>query len=270
MNVSIIIVNYKVKEKLIRCIKSIKQTKFNSYEINITKTLDDYEKYLLEAKILKNTNAESYINTFNYIRDNYAQNTSLYEYTEETFPKDTIIVNNYSSFTQDCMDEFVKEMQQIQTEYENSALYEYKKQLGILIEEFIPLQSEKDENYNRTIDSSYFQTRFFKHIVLYLIYIDEFHFSEKRKQDALAKFIITITKGEVIKINGEKISVNKLSDFINNEKEKFTDYEKENYIVRLKVEAKTKMGIVTDVRNEIRNSNSLRIYYSTLRENELY
>lgn len=250
--------------KVSNCIKD----KFNSHEINITKTFHDYEKYLLETNILKDTTAESYINVFNYIRDNYTQKTPLYKYVDNSFPKDTIIVNNYISFTQDCMDEFVKEMQQKQSEYENSAIYEYKQQLGILIEDFIPLQSEKAENSNPTIDSSYFQTRFFKHVVLSLIYTDEFNFNEKRKRDALTKFIITITEDEVVKINGENISANKLSEFIKNEKESFTDYEKENYIVKLKVEAKTKMGIVTDVKIALRNSNSLRISYSMLRENE--
>ncbi|MDT8411907.1 MAG: hypothetical protein RQ875_05565 [Vicingaceae bacterium] len=251
--------------KVSNCLKD----KFNSYEINITKTFHDYEKYLLETKILKDTNTESYINAFNYIRDNYTQKTPLYEYTDNSVPKDTIIVNNYISFTQNCMNEFVKEMQQIQSEYENSALYEYKQQISDLIKDFIPLQSEKAENYNSTIDSSYFQTQFFKHLVLSIIYTDEFNFNEKRKRDALTKFIITITEDEIIKINGEKISANKLSEFINNEKEKFTDYEKENYIVKLKVEAKTKMGVVTDVRNELWNSNSLNIYFSTLKKNEL-
>lgn len=251
--------------KVSNCLKE----KFNSYEINISKTFHDYEKYLLEIKILKDTNAESYINAFNYIRDSYTQKTSLYKYPETSFPKDTIIVNNYISFTKDCMDEFVKEMQQMQTEFENSALYEYKQQISNLIEDFIPLQSEKAENYYPIIDSSYFQTRFFKQIVLSLIYTDEFNFNEKRKRDALTKFIITITENEVVKINGEKIPVDKLTEFINNEKEKFTDYEKENYIVKLKVEAKTKMEIVLAVRNELWNSNSLKIYFSTLRENEL-
>jgi len=250
--------------KVSNCLKD----KFNSYEINITKTFHDYEKYLLETNILKDTNAESYINVFNYIRDNYTQKTPLYKYVDNSFPKDTIIVNNYISFTQNCMNEFIKEMQQKQSEYENSALYEYQQQINDLIKDFIPIQSEKADNYNPTIDSSYFQTRFFKHVVLSLIYTDEFNFSEKRKRDALTKFIITITEDEVIKINGEKIPANKLSEFVNNEKEKFTDYEKENYIVKLKVEAKTKMGIVTDVKIALRNSNSLRIFYSMLRENE--
>ncbi|MCW8898280.1 MAG: hypothetical protein OQJ96_06470 [Flavobacteriales bacterium] len=250
--------------KVSNCLKD----KFNSYEINITKTFHDYEKYLLETNILKDTNAESYINAFNYIRDNYTQKTPLYKYVDNSFPKDTIIVNNYISFTQNCMNEFIKEMQQKQSEYENSALYEYQQQINDLIKDFIPIQSEKADNYNPTIDSSYFQTRFFKHVVLSLIYTDEFNFSEKRKRDALTKFIVTITEDEVIKINGEKVPANKLSEFVNNEKEKFTDYEKENYIVKLIVEPKTKMEIVKEVRNELWNSNSLNIYFSTLRENE--
>ncbi|PIR80379.1 MAG: glycosyl transferase, partial [Candidatus Levybacteria bacterium CG10_big_fil_rev_8_21_14_0_10_35_13] len=49
MNVSIIIVNYKVKEKLIRCIKSINKSNINSYEIIV---VDNEENSGLE-KVLK-------------------------------------------------------------------------------------------------------------------------------------------------------------------------------------------------------------------------
>lgn len=41
MNVSVIIVNYRVKEKLIKCIKSIKQTEFSSYEIIVVDNEED-------------------------------------------------------------------------------------------------------------------------------------------------------------------------------------------------------------------------------------
>lgn len=236
--------------------------KFEPYKINITQTLQDYEKYLIKTKILKDTSVESYLTVINHLINNQNQSNSYYNYPT-TFPKDTMIVNSYITKIKECSESFGRNLNQKQAEYNKSIFNKYRQPIESFIET-IPFYNKNIDNNSLNIDSIYFQTRYFKNGILSLIYNDEYYEGEKRKREALTKFTIIITKDEHVVINNIEIMPSKLSEYINIEKEKFTAYEKENYIVKLMVESKTRMSIVKSVRDELRKTNSLKIYYSTI------
>lgn len=53
-----------------------------------------------------------------------------------------------------------------------------------------------------------------------------------------------------------------MHDFISTEVNNIADDKKKKHIVSLKVDKNTKMGIVSDVKQELRKANALKINYS--------
>ncbi len=66
-----------------------------------------------------------------------------------------------------------------------------------------------------------------------------------------------------IQLNDAFAEVNQIREFVSLTREKLPDYNKSRQIISLKVDATAKMGIVTDVKQELRKSNALKINYST-------
>ena len=65
-----------------------------------------------------------------------------------------------------------------------------------------------------------------------------------------------------IQLNDKFAEPTDLKDFISTEVNKISEDKKKKHIVSLKVDEKTKMGIVTDVKQELRKANALKINYS--------
>ncbi len=66
-----------------------------------------------------------------------------------------------------------------------------------------------------------------------------------------------------IQLNDAYAEVNQIREFVSLTREKLPDYNKSKQIISLKVDEGAKMGIVTDVKQELRKSNALKINYST-------
>lgn len=66
-----------------------------------------------------------------------------------------------------------------------------------------------------------------------------------------------------IQLNDAFAEVNQIRDFVSLKVEKIAEYKRKKHIVSMKVDQDAKMGIVTDVKQELRKANALKINYST-------
>ena len=69
-----------------------------------------------------------------------------------------------------------------------------------------------------------------------------------------------------IQLNDAYAEVNQIREFVSLKREKLPDYNKSRQIISLKVDEDAKMGLVTDVKQELRKANALKINYSTRKQ----
>jgi biopolymer transport protein ExbD len=68
-----------------------------------------------------------------------------------------------------------------------------------------------------------------------------------------------------IQLNDAFATVDDIRDFISSEREQMTESEQKQMTVSLKIDKEAKMGLVSDIKQELRKANALRIYYSASR-----
>ena len=68
-----------------------------------------------------------------------------------------------------------------------------------------------------------------------------------------------------IQTNDVFLDKDDLARFVNNEKDKLDEVERDQIVMSLKVDVGVKMGIITDVQEELRNANARKILYNTQR-----
>lgn len=66
-----------------------------------------------------------------------------------------------------------------------------------------------------------------------------------------------------IQLNDAFAEVNEIQSYIFEKVEKIAEYKRKKHIVSMKVDQDAKMGLVTDVKQELRDANALKINYST-------
>lgn len=66
-----------------------------------------------------------------------------------------------------------------------------------------------------------------------------------------------------IQTNDVFIDKDDIARFVNNEKDKLSEVEQDQMTMSMKVDVEVKMGIVTDVQEELRNANARKLLYST-------
>jgi len=72
-----------------------------------------------------------------------------------------------------------------------------------------------------------------------------------------------------IQVNDAFIETNDIVRFVNQEKDKLSEVERDRITMSLKVDVESKMGIVSDVQQEFREANALKILYSSSRRVDL-
>ena len=77
------------------------------------------------------------------------------------------------------------------------------------------------------------------------------------------QYVATYGSEPRIQLNDKLANVNEISSFVAAERETRKEEERNMITNNLKVDQFTKMGIVTDVKQELRKANSLRISYAT-------
>lgn len=68
-----------------------------------------------------------------------------------------------------------------------------------------------------------------------------------------------------IQLNDAFAEVNEIRGYVEEKVTKIPEYKRKKHIVSMKVDSDARMGIVTDVKQELRKANALKINYSTLR-----
>lgn len=68
-----------------------------------------------------------------------------------------------------------------------------------------------------------------------------------------------------IQLNNDFSSVAEIGEFIASEREKLSETDRPQLTTSLKVDGPTKMGIVTDIKQELRRANALKISYAAAR-----
>ena len=66
-----------------------------------------------------------------------------------------------------------------------------------------------------------------------------------------------------IQVNDAFAEVHEIRDYVEAKVTKIAEYKRKKHMISLKVDAEAKMGIVTDVKQELRKANALKITYST-------
>jgi len=69
-----------------------------------------------------------------------------------------------------------------------------------------------------------------------------------------------------IQVNDVLIEPEGIVQFVNQEKDKLSEGERDQITMAMKVDKEAKMGIVSDVQQELRNANALKVLYSTTPE----
>jgi biopolymer transport protein ExbD len=67
----------------------------------------------------------------------------------------------------------------------------------------------------------------------------------------------------IIQLNDAFKDIKDVQDYVANEREKMDESERNKLTVSLKVDSETKMGIITDIKQELRKAQALKINYST-------
>lgn len=68
-----------------------------------------------------------------------------------------------------------------------------------------------------------------------------------------------------IQLNDAFATVDDIRDFISSEREQMTESEQKQMTVSLKIDKEAKMGLVSDIKQELRKANALKINYSARR-----
>ena len=71
-----------------------------------------------------------------------------------------------------------------------------------------------------------------------------------------------------IQLNDQFATPDDIRDFITSEREQMSENDQKQMTVSLKIDQNTKMGIVTDVKQELRKASALKINYSTIKLNQ--
>ena len=66
-----------------------------------------------------------------------------------------------------------------------------------------------------------------------------------------------------IQLNDAFCTVKDIRDFVASEREKLSEVDRQYMTIALKVDEQVRMGIVTDIKQELRRCSALRVHYST-------
>lgn len=71
-----------------------------------------------------------------------------------------------------------------------------------------------------------------------------------------------------VQVNDVFIGTKDVIRFVNQEKDKLSEVERDQITISMKVDTETKMGIVTDVQQELREANARKVLYSSLKRTD--
>ena len=69
-----------------------------------------------------------------------------------------------------------------------------------------------------------------------------------------------------IQLNGAYSTLTNITEFVASERDKLSEKDRPDMTVSLKIDAATKMGMVTDIKQELRRANALSIIYAAAKD----
>tara|TARA_B100001559_G_scaffold67718_1_gene54990 strand:- start:1220 stop:1681 length:462 start_codon:yes stop_codon:yes gene_type:complete len=72
-----------------------------------------------------------------------------------------------------------------------------------------------------------------------------------------------------IQVNDVFVEVSDIVQFVNQEKDKLNEAERDQITMSMKVDIESKMGIVSDVQQELRDANARKVLYSSIKSVDL-
>ena len=72
-----------------------------------------------------------------------------------------------------------------------------------------------------------------------------------------------------IQVNDVFVEVSDIVQFVNQEKDKLNEAERDQITMSMKVDIESKMGIVSDVQQELREANARKVLYSSIKSIDL-
>ena len=72
-----------------------------------------------------------------------------------------------------------------------------------------------------------------------------------------------------IQVNDVFVEVSDIVQFVNQEKDKLNEAERDQITMSMKVDVDSKMGIVSDVQQELREANARKVLYSSIKSVDL-
>ncbi len=89
---------------------------------------------------------------------------------------------------------------------------------------------------------------------------------QKLEEKSLVTYIIVDKKAPVIQVNADFVTLKELSGYLNRIREKVNPGDRDKMLVVLRIDKDTKMGLVNDIKQALRENNMLTVHYSTERK----
>jgi len=83
------------------------------------------------------------------------------------------------------------------------------------------------------------------------------------------KLINLYGKEPKIQVNDVFVEISDIVQFVNQEKDKLNEAERDQITIAMKVDVESKMGIISDIQQELREANARKVLYSSLKAIDL-
>lgn len=241
---------YKFEDEMIQCVKD----EFNVIGFDIVREFDSFEKYLIKTSVLKDASGRSYYEFY----DGLIKTNDIP--LDGNYKVDSVVIDNYH-LLKEC---YQSQRKNKSKEYLQSKSSKLQLVMDSLMKSNINDVSLVAKAVISVLDSGDFNNEFYKVFMLQSMYRIEMEEMERKKREALPKIVIQILENEIITLNGVEVKLKHLQEKINYEVNQFNDLEREVHIAKLEVEPHVKMGLVTQVKNMLREAGSLRLNYKSL------
>ena len=243
------------ENEIINCI----QSRYEKKKVNFRQEVSRFQSFMVNEKVLRDSSGASYY----YFYDEL-MNVDSFPDLPGKFDVDTGFINQFEILSE-CLNIHKKDQSE---EYQNSRYAKYRDAIRKSYEREDVSPEVVSQNILSILDSNDFELLIYKIPLLTQLYYMESEQVERNKRDALPSIELTIHSDSSMYVNGKETTWKYLKSDLKKAASMFSEKEREIMIVRLKVESETRMGIVTRVKEELRNINFIRISYSTMDANK--
>jgi len=236
----------KFENQICDCVDS----SYDSIGVDFKQELLDFEKHLIETDQLENSDGESYYKIFKTI-----------------VAKGDIPIKTDYSIDKFTPDNFVIYAKCFYSQFDNPKLEDSDSKLKDLYRDFKRLSGSGNINPKsaaeviiNVLDADDFEKELYKFYALNTFYYTASTngFTSFNDTEVIE---IDITENQDVFLNGIKVDIDSISNKIIEITSEYSDEEKEKYRINLTVDKDVKMGVVTDVKLQLREANALRINY---------